>query len=208
MKLTEEAAREAHARYLGDPLLTLAVLGAQYGITPSGLHHAWKRLGLPCCPAADRGGNVRRQEVSKVSRAEAEAHAEAFHAKRAAAGCTKNGLKVTLVKAAWERYRRGEGSAELAAEIGCHPQSLIRAWHRMGLSPRAGRQEAERRRMEPVTFRLHGLVTAGLPLEEAAQRVGLKPAAAKWRLKQLEAKRAQWVEMTPRDDNPDRRTSR
>lgn len=208
MKLTDEAAREAHARYLADELLTLAVLGPQYGVTPSGLHAGWKRLGLRCCPAADRGGNVRRQEASKVYRAEVEAHAEAFHAKRAKAGCTKLGLKVSLVKAAWERYRRGQaGSEELAAEIGCNPGSLIRAWHRMGLSPRAARREAERRRMEPATFKLHGLILAEVPLEEAARRCGLKVPAAKWRLKQLEAKRAQWVEMAPRDDTPDRSTT-
>lgn len=61
--------------------------------------------------------------------------------------------------------------------------------------------------MEPVTFKLHGLILAEVPLEEAARRCGLKVPAAKWRLKQLEAKRAQWVEMAPRDDTPDRSTT-
>lgn len=184
-KLSHAAARKAHRAYLADPLLTLDTLAAPLGISPSGLHKAWKRLGLSCCPAADRGGNVRRQEAAKAKQAEIDAAAEAFRAKRAAAGCTPYGLRVDVARAAWARFVAGGVTAgELAAEIGCLVDTLRRNWRRLGLDPRAARIAATRREHEPVTMRLFVLTSAeGMTIEEAAAAVGMKAGAARYRLK-------------------------
>lgn len=184
-KLSHAAARKAHRAYLADPLLTLDTLAAPLGISPSGLHKAWKRLDLPCCPAADRGGNVRRQEAAKAKQAEIDAAAEAFRAKRAAAGCTPYGLRVDVARAAWARFVAGGVTAgELAAEIGCLVDTLRRNWRRLGLDPRAARIAATRREHEPVTMRLFVLTSAdGLSINEAAAAVGLKAGTARARLK-------------------------
>lgn len=184
-KLSRDAAREAHCAYLADPLLTLDTLAAPLGISPSGLHKAWKRLDLPCCPAADRGGNVRRQEAAKAKQAEIDAAAEAFRVRRAAAGCTPYGLRVDVARAAWARFVVGGVTAgELAAEIGCLVDTLRRNWRRMDLDPRAARIAATRREHEPVTMRLFVLTSAeGMTIEEAAAAVGMKAGAARYRLK-------------------------
>ena len=184
-KLTRAAARKAHRAYLADPLQTLDTLAPPLGISPSGLHRAWKRLGLPCCPAADRGGNVRRQEAAKAKQAEIDAAAEAFRAKRAAAGCTPYGLRVDVARSAWARFVAGGVTAgELAAEIGCRVDTLTTNWRRMGLDPRAARIAATRREHEPVTRRLFVLTSAdGLSIEDAAAAVGLKVTTARARLK-------------------------
>jgi DNA-binding transcriptional MerR regulator len=184
-KLSRAAARKAHRAYLADPLQTLDTLAPPLGITASALHRAWRRLGLSCCPAADRGGNVRAQEQAKARRAEREAAAEAFKAKRAAAGCTPYGLRVDVARSAWARFVAGGVTAgELAAEVGCTVDTLRRNWRRMGLDPRAARIAATRREHEPVTRRLFVLTSAeGLSVEDAAAAVGLKATTARERLK-------------------------
>lgn len=184
-KLSRAAARKAHRAYLADPLQTLDTLAPPLGVSASGLHRAWKRLGLSCCPAADRGGNVAAQERAKARRAEREAAAEAFKAKRAAAGCTPYGLRVDVARSAWARFVAGGVTAgELAAEVGCTVDTLRRNWRRMGLDPRAARIAATRREHEPVTRRLFVLTSAeGLSVEDAAAAVGLKAGAARARLK-------------------------
>lgn len=184
-KLSHAAARKAHRAYLADPLLTLDTLAAPLGISPSGLHKAWKRLNLSCCPAADRGGNVAAQERAKARRAEREAAAEVFRAERAAAGCTIYGLRADVARETWARYSLGGVTAgELAAEIGCLVDTLRRNWRRLGLDPRAARIAATRREHEPVTMRLFVLTSAeGLSINEAAAAVGLKAGTARARLK-------------------------
>jgi len=99
-KLTRAAAREAHRAYLADPLQTLDTLAPPLGVSASGLHRAWQRLGLSCCPAADRGGNVAAQERAKARRAEREAAAEVFRADPAAAGWPISGLPADVAREA------------------------------------------------------------------------------------------------------------
>ena len=184
-RLSRDAARKAHRAYLADPLLTLDTLAAPLGVSPSGLHKAWRRLDLPCCPAADRGGNVAAQERAKARRAERETAAEVFRAERAAAGCTIYGLRADVARETWARYSLGGVTAgELAAEVGCTADTLRKNWRRMGLDPRAARIASTRREHEPVTMRLFVLTSAeGMTIEEAAAAVGMKAGAARYRLK-------------------------
>jgi len=184
-KLTRAAAREAHRAYLADPLQTLDTLAPPLGVSASGLHRAWQRLGLSCCPAADRGGNVAAQERAKARRAEREAAAEVFRAERTAAGCTIYGLRADVARETWARYSLGGVTAgELAEEVGCAVDTLRKNWRRMNLDPRAVRIASTRREHEPVTRRLFVLTSAdGLSIEDAAAAVGLKVTTARARLK-------------------------
>ena len=184
-KLSHAAARKAHRAYLADPLLTLDTLAAPLGISPSGLHKAWKRLNLSCCPAADRGGNVAAQERAKARRAEREAAAEVFRAERAAAGCTIYGLRADVARETWARYSLGGVTAgELAEEGGCAVDRLRKSGRRLSPAARAVRLASTRREHEPVTLRLFVLTSAdGLSVEDAAAAVGLKVTTARARLK-------------------------
>jgi hypothetical protein len=194
MKLSVDRAKELHARYRADRSQTLATLAVEVGVTPSGLRKRWLRLGLPLDLARDRGGNLAARERAAVLRADLEAMSAPFHARRKAAGCSVNGLKASVAKAAWRRYLVTELTVRaLASEIGCAYTTLRRGWAKLGLDARAARQRMIRRRIEPATFRLHTLVIVEkVPLAEAAAQLGLSKGAADARLKKLLARQAEW----------------
>lgn len=190
MKLTDEAASAAHARYLGDRRHTVASLAAELGCAQQTLSKRWAVL----CLSHGKVGRGICLDREQAAAARIEAERAPLLAARKARGLTPAGeLRADLARAAWLRYP-AERAEDLATEIGWGLPALLRAWKLLGYRPRATRQLACQRASEPMTARLHARVTDGEPLEVAAAALGLSVSAARNRLWRLERKLERWKE--------------